>query len=49
MPVWCIVIRCDAELVEVNRCHFVFLVKCFENETLIGEGAHEGGDPPDCR
>jgi predicted thioesterase len=34
-------IRCDAELVEVDRLRLVFSVKCFENETLIGEGIHE--------
>jgi predicted thioesterase len=34
-------IRCDAELVEVDRLRLVFSVKCFENETLIGEGVHE--------
>lgn len=34
-------IRCDAELVEVDRRRLVFSVKCFENETLIGEGVHE--------
>ena len=34
-------IRCDAELVEVDRRRLVFSVKCFENETLIGEGIHE--------
>ena len=34
-------IRCDAELVEVDRRRLVFSVKCFENETLIGDGIHE--------
>jgi predicted thioesterase len=34
-------IRCDAELVEVDRLRLVFSVKCFENETLIGDGIHE--------
>ncbi len=34
-------IRCDAELVEVDRLRLVFSVKGFENETLIGEGVHE--------
>ena len=34
-------IRCVAELVEVDRRRLVFSVKCFENETLIGEGIHE--------
>ena len=34
-------IRCDATLVEVDRRRLVFEVKCFEGETLIGEGIHE--------
>ena len=34
-------IRCDAHLVEVDRKHLVFEVRCFEGETLIGEGIHE--------
>jgi predicted thioesterase len=34
-------IRCEAELVEVDRRRLVFAVKCFENEILIGEGIHE--------
>ena len=34
-------IRCDAELVEVDRRRLVFKVKCFEGETLVGEGLHE--------
>ena len=34
-------IRCDATLVEVDRRRLVFEVKCFEEETLIGEGIHE--------
>ena len=34
-------IRCDAELTEVDRRRLVFTVKCFEGETLIGEGTHE--------
>ena len=34
-------IRCDAELVEVDRRRLVFAVKCFESETLVGEGVHE--------
>ena len=34
-------IRCDAELTEVDRRRLVFTVKCFEGETLIGEGIHE--------
>lgn len=34
-------IRCDAELVEVDRRRLVFAVKCLEGETLIGEGIHE--------
>ena len=35
------IIRCDAELVEVDRRRLVFEVKCFESETLVGEGLHE--------
>ena len=34
-------IRCEAELVEVDRRRLVFDVKCFEDETLVGEGIHE--------
>ena len=34
-------IRCDAELVEVDRRRLVFAVQCFEGETLVGEGVHE--------
>ena len=34
-------IRCDAEIVEVDRRRLVFSVKCFEDETLVGEGTHE--------
>ncbi|MCF0201707.1 MAG: thioesterase family protein [Bacteroidales bacterium] len=35
------VIRCDAELVEVDRKRLVFAVRCFDGEELIGEGRHE--------
>ena len=35
------IVRCDAELVEVDRRRLVFSVKCFEGDTLIGEGIHE--------
>lgn len=34
-------IRCEVELIEVDRRRLVFEVKCFESETLIGEGVHE--------
>ena len=34
-------IRCEAELTKVDRRRLVFEVKCFEGETLIGEGSHE--------
>lgn len=34
-------IRCEAELIEVDRRRLVFEVKCFEGETLVGEGIHE--------
>jgi predicted thioesterase len=34
-------IRCEAELVEVDRRRLVFEVKCFDGENLIGEGIHE--------
>ena len=34
-------IRCDAQLIEVDRKRLVFEVRCFEGETLIGEGIHE--------
>ena len=36
-----VTIRCDAELTDVDRRRLVFTVKCFEGETLIGEGIHE--------
>lgn len=35
------VIRCDSKLVEVDRKRLVFEVRCFEEDTLIGEGVHE--------
>ena len=34
-------IRCEAEIVEVDRRRLVFKVMCFEDETLVGEGIHE--------
>ena len=34
-------IRCDANLIEVDRKRLVFEVRCFENDVLIGEGIHE--------
>ena len=34
-------IRCEAEIIEVDRRRLVFSVKCFEDETLVGEGIHE--------
>jgi predicted thioesterase len=34
-------IRCDAALVDVDRKRLVFEVRCFEGETLVGEGVHE--------
>jgi len=34
-------ICCEAELVEVDRRRLVFKVKCFEGDTLVGEGIHE--------
>ncbi len=34
-------IRCEAELIEVDRRRLVFAVKCLEGETLVGEGIHE--------
>ena len=34
-------IRCEAELIEVDRRRLVFEVECFDGETLIGEGIHE--------
>lgn len=34
-------IRCEAELVEVDRRRLVFAVKCYEGETLVGDGLHE--------
>ena len=35
------IIRCEAKIVEVDRRRLVFEVKCFEGETLVGEGIHE--------
>ena len=34
-------IRCDSTLVEVDRKRLVFEVKCYDGDTLIGEGIHE--------
>ena len=34
-------IRCDSKLIEVDRKRLVFEVRCFEGDTLIGEGIHE--------
>ena len=34
-------ICCEAELIEMDRRRLVFSVKCFEGESLIGEGIHE--------
>ena len=34
-------IRCDANLVEIDRKRLVFEVQCYEGDTLIGEGIHE--------
>ena len=34
-------IRCDAQLIEVDRKRLVFEVRCFEGDSLIGEGIHE--------
>ena len=34
-------IRCEAEITETDRRRLVFEVKCFEGETLVGEGIHE--------
>jgi predicted thioesterase len=34
-------ICCEAELVDVDRRRLVFKVKCFEGDTLVGEGIHE--------
>lgn len=34
-------IRCIAKLIEIDRRRLVFEVKCFNGETLIGEGTHE--------
>lgn len=34
-------IRCESVLTEVDRRRLVFEVKCYEGETLIGEGVHE--------
>ena len=34
-------IRCEAEIIEVDRRRLVFSVKCFEGETVVGEGIHE--------
>ena len=34
-------IRCDSKLIEVDRKRLVFEVRCFEGDTLVGEGIHE--------
>ncbi len=34
-------IRCEAKLIEVDRRRLVFEVRCFEGETVVGEGIHE--------
>ena len=34
-------IRCESKLVEVDRRRLVFEVRCYEGDTLIGEGVHE--------
>ena len=34
-------IRCDATLAEVDRKRLVFEVRCYEGDTVIGEGVHE--------
>ena len=34
-------IRCDAKLIEVDRKRLVFEVRCFDGDTLVGEGLHE--------
>lgn len=34
-------IRCESNLIEVDRRRLVFEVKCSDGETLIGEGIHE--------
>ena len=34
-------ICCEVEIVDVDRRRLVFSVKCFEDETLVGEGFHE--------
>ena len=36
-----VTIRCEAEIIEVDRRRLVFEVKCYESETLVGEGIHE--------
>jgi len=35
------VVRCESELVEIDRRRLVFSVKAFDNAGLIGEGTHE--------
>ena len=35
------IIRCEAEILEVDSRRLVFEVKCFEGATLVGEGIHE--------
>lgn len=34
-------VRCECELVEVDRARLVFNVKCFDEMDQIGEGTHE--------
>ncbi|MBE5784544.1 MAG: thioesterase [Clostridiales bacterium] len=34
-------VRCESELVEVDRRRLVFTVRAFDNRGMIGEGIHE--------
>lgn len=34
-------VRCESELIEVDKRKLVFSVKAFDNKGLIGEGIHE--------
>ena len=35
------VVRCESKLIEIDRRRLVFEVKCYDGETLVGEGTHE--------
>lgn len=36
-----VTVRCESELIEIDRKRLVFKVKAYDNKELIGEGTHE--------